>query len=76
MLGAALAGGVAGVIVLLRLYWYRILGLFSKKYRRKAEMEQGDLLGVDIDPETGEPTDPEAAAAVLSGNRGDASLDR
>ena len=76
MLGAAVAGGVAGVVVLLRIYWYRILGLFSKKYRRKADMEQGDLLGVEIDPETGEPVDPDVAADLLAGNRGDASPDR
>ena len=76
MIAAAFAGGVAGVVVLFRMYWYRILGVFSKKYRLKAEMDQGDLLGVDIDPETGEPTDPDAAAQVLSSNGGDASPDR
>ena len=76
MIAAAFAGGVAGIVVLVRMYSYRILGVFSKKYRRKAEMDQGDLLGVDIDPETGEPTDPEAAADVLSGNQGNTSSDR
>ncbi|MEO6989525.1 MAG: hypothetical protein ABI239_12865 [Aquihabitans sp.] len=74
MIAAAFAGGIAGIAVLFRMYSYRILGVFSKKYRRKAEMNQGDLLGVDIDPETGLPTDPEAAAEVLSGNQGDASV--
>lgn len=76
MLLAAFAGGLAGVVVLLRTYWYRILGVFSKKYRLKAEINQGELLGIDIDPETGQPTDPDAAADVLSGDRGDASTDR
>ncbi len=76
MIAAAAAGGVAGVVVLVRMYWYRILGVFSKKYRLKAEMDQGDLLGVEIDPETGEAADPDAAADVLSGNRGDSSSDR
>lgn len=76
MIAAAFAGGIAGIAVLFRMYSYRILGVFSKKYRRKAEMGQGDLLGIEIDPETGEPTDPDAAAEVLSGNGGDASPDR
>jgi hypothetical protein len=53
MIIAALAGGVAGVAVLFRMYWNRFLGVFSKKHRRKAELAQGDLLGVEIDPETG-----------------------
>ena len=75
MIAAAFAGGVAGIVVLVRMYSYRILGIFSKKYRRKAEMDQGDLLGVEIDPETGEPVDPEAAAAV-TGKQVDASNDR
>lgn len=73
---AAVAGGIAGVVVLLRMYWYRILGVFSKKYRLKAEMNQGELLGVEIDPETGQPIDPDAAADALAGNRGNDNSDR
>lgn len=57
MIIAALAGGVAGVAVLFKMYWNRFLGVFSKKHRRKAEVAQGDLLGVEIDPETGLPVD-------------------
>lgn len=76
MIAAAFAGGVAGIVVLVRMYSYRVLGIFSKKYRRKAEMNEGDLLGVEIDPETGEPADPEAAAEALAATRGDTSPDR
>lgn len=61
MIIAALAGGVAGVAVLFKMYWNRFLGVFSKKHRRKAEVAQGDLLGVDIDPETGLPIDEPVA---------------
>jgi hypothetical protein len=60
MIIAALAGGVAGVAVLFKMYWNRFLGVFSKKHRRKAEIAQGDLLGVEIDPETGLPVDQPA----------------
>lgn len=66
MIAAAFAGGAAGVAVLVRMYGYKFLGLFSEKYRRKAEVQQGDLLGVEIDPETGQPVDPEAAAEALA----------
>lgn len=65
MIGIALAGGVAGVAVFLKMYWNRILGVFSKKRRRQAEIAQGELLGIEIDPETGQPVDADAAAARL-----------
>jgi hypothetical protein len=65
LLGAALAGGAAGVAVMLRMYGNKVLGIFSKKHRRRAEVAEGELLGVEIDPETGLPVDPEAAAARL-----------
>lgn len=61
---AALAGGLAGVAVLFKMYYHKVLGLVSKKHRRTAEQAEADLLGVEIDPETGEPVaqdDPEAA---------------
>lgn len=48
-----------------RLYWHKMLGVFSKKHRRIAEMTEGEMLGVEIDPETGQPVDPEAAEARL-----------
>lgn len=73
MLGLALAGGVAGVVVVIRLYWHKFLGVFSKKHRRKAEMAEGELLGVEIDPETGQPVDPEAAAERLEEVTGESS---
>lgn len=57
MIMAAFAGGVAGIGVLFRMYGNKILGVFSKKHRRQAEVAQGDLLGVEIDPETGEPVE-------------------
>ncbi|QXC60180.1 hypothetical protein KSP35_17770 [Aquihabitans sp. G128] len=65
LVGAALAGGVAGVAMMLRMYGNKFLGLFSKKRRLKAEIAEGELLGVEIDPETGQAVDPEAAAQQL-----------
>lgn len=37
MIVAALAGGAAGVAVLVKMYWHRALGVFSKKHRAIAE---------------------------------------
>lgn len=45
MIAAALAGGGAGLAVLFKMYGYRFLGLFSKKYREKATVQQADLVG-------------------------------
>ncbi|CAN5912689.1 hypothetical protein BH23ACT2_BH23ACT2_10090 [soil metagenome] len=61
---AAVAGGIAGVAVMVRMYWHKFLGIFSKKHRLKAEMAEGDLLGVEIDPETGEPVADDATEGV------------
>ncbi len=61
LIGAALAGGVAGVAMMLRMYGNKFLGIFSKKRRVKAEVAEGELLGVDIDPETGQRVEPDAA---------------
>ncbi len=66
IIGLAIAGGVAGVAVVGRLYWHKVLGIFSKKHRRIAEMTEGELLGVEIDPETGQPVDQDAADARLN----------
>jgi hypothetical protein len=41
---AALAGGIAGIAVLFRLYWNRFLGLFSKSRREKAKAISEDLV--------------------------------
>jgi hypothetical protein len=45
MIMAAIAGGGAGVAVLLRMYGNRILGTFSKKRRAKADEARAALLG-------------------------------
>lgn len=36
MILAAFAGGLAGLGVLFRMYWHRVLGLVSKKHRTAA----------------------------------------
>lgn len=66
LLGAALAGGVAGVVMLLRMYGNKFLGLFSKKRRIKAEIAEGELLGVEIDPATGQRVDADADSDVAA----------
>ena len=45
MLMAAFAGGIAGIIVFVRLYWHRFLGVFSKKHKAQAEETFGELMG-------------------------------
>lgn len=45
MIAAAFAGGVAGIAVLGRMYWYRLLGVFSKKHRARADETRDELLG-------------------------------
>jgi hypothetical protein len=44
VLVAALAGGLAGIAVLLKLYWHRILGIFSPKHRAKAQAARTELV--------------------------------
>jgi hypothetical protein len=44
MVAAAIAGGAAGVGVLFKMYGYRFLGIFSKKYRTRADEAQARLL--------------------------------
>ena len=56
MIVAALAGGVAGVGVLFKMYWHRVLGVFSRKHRTTAEQAQLDLLGVDAEDATADAT--------------------
>ncbi len=51
MLAAALAGGVAGFGVLTKMYWHRVLGVFSKKHRREAETDHAQLMG-DVEQPT------------------------
>ena len=45
MLMAAVAGGAAGIGVLLRMYGHRILGVVSKKHKAQAEESFGELMG-------------------------------
>jgi hypothetical protein len=45
MIVAAFAGGAAGIAVLMRMYGHRILGVFSKKHRTKAEEAKAQLVG-------------------------------
>lgn len=63
IIGAALAGGIAGIGMLFRMYGNKILGVVSKKHRRRAEVAEGELLGVEIDPETGLPVESDDADA-------------
>jgi hypothetical protein len=48
ILVAALAGGIAGIAVLLKLFWHRILGVFSSKHRAAADAARAEL--VDDEP--------------------------
>jgi hypothetical protein len=45
MIAAALAGGLAGIGVLLRMYGNKILGIFSKDRRAKADEARSELAG-------------------------------
>ena len=47
LLLAAFAGGFPGIAVLLRLYWHRVLGVFSKRHRHEAERTARELIGED-----------------------------
>lgn len=44
MIAAALAGGVAGFMVLVKMYWHRFLGVFSKRHRVQAEEAKAQLV--------------------------------
>lgn len=51
MIAAALAGGAAGIGVLFRMYGYRFLGIFSKKYRDRAQVSADALTGSNTESE-------------------------
>ena len=51
MIAAALAGGAAGIGVLLRMYGNRFLGIFSKKHRERAAATAAELVGPPDTPE-------------------------
>ena len=67
MMGAALVAGGAGLVVLVRMYWHRFIGLFSKKHRAQADELAEQLIGedetdddapeVDTDPTQDQPED-------------------
>jgi hypothetical protein len=44
----ALAGGVAGFAVFFKIYYHRILGVFSKKHRVRYEQATTDLMGEEV----------------------------
>ncbi len=44
MIAAALAGGAAGFMVLVKMYWHRVLGVFSRKHRARAEEAKAQLV--------------------------------
>lgn len=44
MILAAIAGGAAGIAVLLKMYWNRFVGLFSRKRRAAAEEARQELM--------------------------------
>jgi len=45
---AALAGGVAGIALVIKLFWHRILGVFSRRHREEAAAAKERL----VDSET------------------------
>jgi hypothetical protein len=52
MILAAVAGGFAGFVVLMKMYWHRVLGVFSKKHRAEADAAKAELVGdqdADVD---------------------------
>jgi hypothetical protein len=49
MVAAALAGGAAGLGVLVKMYWHRFAGVFSKKHRAAADAARDQLLGDPAD---------------------------
>jgi hypothetical protein len=49
MIAAAVAGGAAGVAVLARMYGNRLLGIFSRKHRAKADEARAELVGTADD---------------------------
>ena len=55
MIIAAVAGGAAGIAVLVRMYWHRFLGLFSAKHREQAQAAAAEIRGdVELDTATDE----------------------
>ena len=48
VLMTALAGGVAGVAVFFKIYYHRLLGVFSKRHRAKYEQATTDLMGEEV----------------------------
>ena len=59
MMGAAQVAGGAGLVVLVRMYWHRFIGLFSKKHRAQADELAEQLIGEHQD-DADDDTDPDA----------------
>jgi hypothetical protein len=57
MMGAALVAGGAGLVVLVRMYWHRFIGLFSTKHRAQADELAEQLIGEQEDEDGSD--DPE-----------------
>ena len=53
-MGAALVAGGAGLVVLVRMYWHRFIGLFSKKHRAQADELSEQLIGESEDDDGGD----------------------
>lgn len=63
MILAALAGGVAGIAVVFKTYWRRIVAVFSKSKRAEFEAEDAAKAAADAAAEAGPNTGAEAAEA-------------
>lgn len=62
MMGAALVAGGAGLVVLIRMYWHRFIGLFSKKHRAQADELAEQLIGEhQDDTDDADGSDPDGA---------------
>lgn len=53
MILAALAGGVAGIAVVFKTYWRRIVSVFSKSKRAEFEAEAAAKAAADAEADTG-----------------------
>jgi hypothetical protein len=72
MFMAALASGVAGIVVVFRLFWHRITGVFSPRRRAEAKAMAAQTASEESAPSPVEPTtatetvDTAAASAEAS----------
>ena len=66
MMGAALVAGGAGLVVLVRMYWHRFIGLFSKKHRAQADELAEQLIGEQEDETEDDASDVDAVDTDLT----------